>query len=79
MTQKIYVQVGVTAMREPNGERLPSVPMYIEVDHLTKTGLTDLENDALANISGFFAAKRKERELKRSGIAAKRQKGVDEK
>ncbi|MCL2797712.1 MAG: hypothetical protein FWD58_06635 [Firmicutes bacterium] len=65
MTQKIYVQVGITAMREPNGERLPSVPMYIEVTHLSKAGLTDLENTALANIAGFFAAKRKELELKR--------------
>jgi len=65
MTQKIYVQVGITAMREPNGERLPSVPMYIEVDRLAKTGLTDLESEALANIAGFFSAKRKERELKR--------------
>ncbi|MCL2751447.1 MAG: hypothetical protein FWE62_01685 [Firmicutes bacterium] len=70
MTQKIYVQVGITAMREPNGERLPSVPMYVEVDSLAKTGLTDLENEAIANIAGFFAAKRKERELTR-----KRQKG----
>ena len=72
MTSKIYVQVGITAMREPNGERLPSVPMYIEVDSLTKTGLTDLENEAAANIAGFFATKRKERELK------KRQKGAIE-
>ena len=72
MTSKIYVQVGITAMREPNGERLPSVPMYIEVDSLAKTGLTDLENEAVANIAGFFAVKRKERELK------KRQKGAIE-
>jgi len=68
MTQKTYIQIGITAMREPNGERLPSVPMYIEIEHLTKTGLTDFENEALANIAGFFATKRKERELKRKLI-----------
>ena len=65
MMQKTFVQVGCTAMREPNGERLPSVPIYVEAGHLTKTGLTDLENEAIANISGFFVVKRKERELKR--------------
>ena len=68
MTPKVYVQVGITAMREPNGDRFPSVPLYIEVDHLSKTGLTDLENEAIANIAGFFAVKRKERKLKRKTL-----------
>jgi len=61
---KIYVQVGITAVRAPSGEHLPSVPIYIEVDHLTKTGLTELENESLANIAGFFIDKRKERKEK---------------
>ena len=66
MMQKVYVQVGVTAMREPNGDHMQSIPMYIEVEHLSKTGLTDFESGALANIAGFFAIKRKELELKRT-------------
>ena len=65
MNQKIYVQVGVTAMRNPDGSFMPSIPMYVEVDHVEKNGLTQLENAALTNICGFFAEKRKEREIKR--------------
>ena len=60
--QKIFVQIGVTAMRELNGVHKPSVPMYIEVTHLTKAGLTDLETQKIPNFAGFFATKRKEQE-----------------
>jgi len=59
----MYIQVGVTAMREPNGEYLPSIPMYIEVNNATN--LTHFEDEALTNISGFFTKKLKEREIKR--------------
>jgi len=70
MTNKVFVQCGVTAMREPNGKHLPSVPLYIEVANLTKAGLTELETQKIANISGFFATKRKEREIKqKKGVA----------
>ena len=65
MTQPIFVQVGVTAMRELNGKHKPSVPLYIQVTHLTKAGLTDLETQKIPNFSGFFAKKRKEQEQKR--------------
>ena len=61
--QKLYVQVGVTAMREPNGDHLPSVPLYIEVTQLTKAGFTKWESDGLANIAGFFIRKLKESEF----------------
>ena len=65
MTDKHLVQVGVTAMRTADGKYLPSVPMYIYVSHLEKNGLTQFENHALANVSGFFAEKRKEQKIKK--------------
>ena len=59
------VQVGVTAMRTPDGKFLPSTPLYIFVQHLDKNGLTQFEKTGLANVSGFFADKRKEQKLKK--------------
>jgi len=64
MKQKHLVQVGVTAMRTPDRKYLPSIPMYVYVEHLDKNGLTQFDNQACANVSGFFADKRKEKKLK---------------
>jgi len=55
-----FVQVGVTAMREPNGGHLPAVPIYMKTN-VTKNGLTEKEEEALTNISGFFAEQRKKK------------------
>jgi hypothetical protein len=38
--------------------------MYVYVEHLDKNGLTQFDNQACANVSGFFADKRKEKKLK---------------
>ena len=48
-----YVQIGVTALRSPTGEFLPSVPMFIQVDDDKNT--EDLLKESLHEISGIFA------------------------
>lgn len=41
-----YIQVGVTAMRDPAGNFLPSVPLYIRAEDQDKVGQPYLD-DAL--------------------------------
>ena len=43
MTKEVFIQVGVTALRSPTGEVLPSVPLYIKADQLKQSGLTQAE------------------------------------
>ena len=62
--QKIFVQVGVSAMRTPSGEFLPSTPIYMEVEHLEKNGLTQFESEALTNVAGFFVERIKKKNKK---------------
>lgn len=57
MKNKAFIQVGVTATRTPSGAYLPSVPLYIEVDHLCKSGLTPAHENAIRDIAGFFVEK----------------------
>ena len=40
-----YIQVGVTAMRGPDGSFLPAVPLYIRADDSAKTGEARLTED----------------------------------
>ena len=68
MIEKHLVQVGVTAMRTPDRKFLPSIPMYIYVEHLDSNGLTQFCNQSCANVSGFFAEKSKEKNLKKGVI-----------
>ena len=51
---KTFIQIGVTALRKPTGEYLPSVPLFIEADKLTASGLTPEHEDALHDFAGFF-------------------------
>ena len=51
---KQYIQVGVTAIKKPSGEHMSSIPLYIEVDSLEKSGLTTAQESDLRGISGFF-------------------------
>lgn len=54
--KKHYIQVGVTSLRSPNGDFLPSVPLYIEVsDSTDKIILT--EEQHLKDVSGIFVEK----------------------
>lgn len=57
------VQIGVTALRAPNGDFLPSVPMYIKVGAEQvnpKTGLSVGEEDLCGDIARVMAGKFKQ-------------------
>ena len=64
-----YVQIGVTALRSPTGEFLPSVPMYIAVDDDSNT--KKLLDEPLHEVSGIFAEKYYELMQKRKKKTAK--------
>lgn len=54
------VQIGVTALRGPDGKPLPSVPMYIVVhaDQISaKSGLTSSEESACTDFAGLMAGR----------------------
>lgn len=57
MSKEVFIQIGVTALRSPTGEFLPSVPLYIKADKLNKSGLSQAEEDVLHNVAGVFAEK----------------------
>ncbi len=57
MSNEVFIQVGVTALRSPTGEFLPSVPLYIKADKLKQSGLAQVEENLLCDISGIFAEK----------------------
>lgn len=53
-----YIQVGVTALRSPTGEFLPSIPLYIKTDEAIKAnGLTAAEESVLHDLGALFAIK----------------------
>lgn len=56
MSEKQYVQVGVTALRGPTGEFLESVPLYIEVEKSNKP-VHPLHEQMLHDVAGLFAEK----------------------
>lgn len=53
MTQKIYIQVGVTALRTPTGGHYPAVPLYIEADKLNSSGLAPAEEKLLCGFTEY--------------------------
>lgn len=58
MAKAHYIQVGVTALRSPTGDFLPSVPIYIKTNEAIKaSGLTEGEENAVQAISELFAIK----------------------
>ena len=66
---KRYVQVGVTAMRDPRtGEFLESVPLYAEAEDLRRTGAdrTMLVGDIRASLGAAFGQYIKE--CKKAGV-----------
>ena len=72
-----FVQVGVTAMRDPGtGEFLPARPLYIKVDEQEidrSTGLSAGENVALQDVARIFADKFKQYH---EGIQETKERGV---
>lgn len=60
MAEKM-VQIGVTALRSPSGEFLPSIPIYIKAEDAGEinpaTGRTVQEDLALTDVAKVFADK----------------------
>lgn len=51
-----FVQIGVTAMRTPTGDFLPSVPLYIKTtDAIKSNGLTASEVAVLRDVAAVIA------------------------
>jgi hypothetical protein len=56
------VQIGIKALRAPNGDFLPSVPIYAEIakTDITPSGITKTENDTIDELSRVLAKKFKQ-------------------
>lgn len=54
------VQVGVMALRSPDGQFLPSTPIYKEVPQVNERGNTPTGEKALVDVSKLFADKFKQ-------------------
>jgi hypothetical protein len=53
MTPRIYIQVGVTALRTLTGKHYPAIPLYVEADRLNASGLAPAEEAMLCDFAGF--------------------------
>lgn len=62
MKKEVYVQVGVTAMRAPDGAFLPAVPLYIKAaaDEVAADGHYVGSKPALQDVATIFADKFKQ-------------------
>ena len=72
--KETFVQIGVTAMRSPDGTFLPSVPLYVKVpaEDGTPCGEHAGDNPEIQDVSGVFANKyRQYVEAQRAFNAAK--------
>lgn len=54
------VQIGIQALRAPDGTFLPSTPIYAEVPEVTSEGLTPTEDEMISDIAKIFAKKFKQ-------------------
>ena len=56
MAKETYIQIGVTALRTPTGDFLPSVPLYIKAaEAVGASGLTPSEERPLHDVAALFA------------------------
>lgn len=68
MTMAKYIQIGVTALRGPDGTPLPSVPLYIKVDddveeeQMQEPMITDFAGLCAKKYSEYVNAKSKSKE-----------------
>jgi hypothetical protein len=64
MADEKFIQIGVTALRSPSGEFLPSIPLYIKAEDAGEinphTGRTVAEDAALGDVAKVFADKFKQ-------------------
>lgn len=55
MKKARYIQIGVTALRDAEGNFLPSVPLYIlSNEDIEESGMTASEENLMHDISGIF-------------------------
>lgn len=52
-----YVQIGVQALRAPDGSFLPSTPIYTEVPEVNEAGITPTTDRCYRDIVKYFAKK----------------------
>lgn len=62
MSKEVFVQIGVTALRAPDGSFLPSVPLYIkaEAEEVSPAGKYIGNEPALQDVADIFADKFKQ-------------------
>lgn len=67
-----FVQIGITALRAPDGSFLPSTPIYAEVPEVTAEGLAPQEDKAIDSLALLLAEKFKQY---KSAVAAAERRG----
>ena len=50
---KVYIQVGVTALLKPNGGCHHAIPLYVEADKLNGSGLGLYKESMLRDLAGL--------------------------
>ena len=58
--KKKFTQIGVTALRGPDGSFLPAVPLYVESDRLEDLRAHGVKTAGLDDITEIFSAKFKQ-------------------
>lgn len=72
MAKEIYIQIGVTALRTPTGEFMPSVPIYIKsTEAIGACGLTPSEEAPIHDVAAVFAIKAMYDTLKQEEVCRK--------
>jgi hypothetical protein len=59
MNKEVFVQIGLTALRGPDGSFLPAVPLYVKADpaDVSPAGQYIGSEPALADVADIFADK----------------------
>ncbi len=58
MSKTQYIQIGVAARRDSNGEFMATVPIFEKTDEpIRKSGLHDSEEQILCRLGALFATK----------------------
>lgn len=58
--KKKFTQIGVTALRSPDGSFLPAVPLYVESDRIEDLRTSGATATGLDDITEIFSAKFKQ-------------------
>lgn len=68
MKPKIYIQVGVTALRTPTGNHYPAIPLYVEADKLNASGLAPAEEKMVFDFAGLVLEEYGKRHKEQQGV-----------